>query len=160
MIGIDWGTTSFRAYRLDGLRVMDRLALPLGILAVPAGGFADALQGAIAPWLVAGERRVLMSGMVGSRQGWVEAPYLPCPAAAADLANAAVRVPFDGAEVLLVPGLSCADSAGVPEVMRGEEVQTVGALAAAGSFDKCACRAATRNGHASRTGGSASSAPT
>lgn len=138
MIGIDWGTTSFRAYRLDGQRVMDRLALPLGILAVPAGGFADALQGAIAPWLMAGERHVLMSGMVGSRQGWVEAPYLPCPAAAADLANAAVRIPFGGTEVLLVPGLSCADPAGVPEVMRGEEVQTVGALAgtltAAGTF--------------------------
>lgn len=134
MIGIDWGTTSFRAYRLDGQRVMDRLALPLGILAVPTGRFADALQGAIAPWLMAGERHVLMSGMVGSRQGWVEAPYLPCPAAAADLANAAVRVPFDGAEVLLAPGLSCADPAGVPEVMRGEEVQTVGALASAGIF--------------------------
>ncbi len=136
MIGIDWGTTSFRAYRLRGRAVLDRLALPLGILnvaavgGVAAGGFPRALEDAVAPWLADGERRILMSGMVGSRQGWVEAPYLPCPAATADLARALVPVPFGPAEVLLVPGLSAADPAGVPEVMRGEEVQILGALGA------------------------------
>ncbi len=128
MIGIDWGTTSFRAYRLRGPEVLDRLALPLGILSVAAGGFERALQDAVAPWLTDGERRILMSGMVGSRQGWIEAPYLPCPAATADLARALLPVPFGPAEVLLVPGLSTADPAGVPEVMRGEEVQILGAL--------------------------------
>lgn len=131
MIGIDWGTTSFRAYRLRGAEVLDRLALPLGILSVAAGGFERALQDAVAPWLADGERRILMSGMVGSRQGWVEAPYLPCPAAAADLARTLHPVPFGPAEVLLVPGLSAADPAGVPEVMRGEEVQILGALGTA-----------------------------
>ena len=128
MIGIDWGTTSFRAYRLRGRAVLDRVALPLGILGVPAGGFPRALEDAVAPWLADGERRILMSGMVGSRQGWVEAPYLPCPAAIADLARALLPVPFGAAETLLVPGLSAADAAGVPEVMRGEEVQILGAL--------------------------------
>ncbi len=131
MIGIDWGTTSFRAYRLRGHAVLDRLALPLGILSVAAGGFPQALQDAVAPWLADGERRILMSGMVGSRQGWVEAPYLPCPADTAGLARALLPVPFGPAEVLLVPGLSAADPAGVPEVMRGEEVQILGALGAA-----------------------------
>ncbi len=128
MIGIDWGTTSFRAYRLRGPTVLDRLALPLGILSVAAGGFGRALHDAVAPWLADGERRILMSGMVGSRQGWIEAPYLPCPAATADLARALRPVPFGPAEVLLVPGLSAADPSGVPEVMRGEEVQILGAL--------------------------------
>lgn len=128
MIGIDWGTSSFRAYRLRGHAVLDRLALPLGILSVAAGGFERALQDAVAPWLADGERRILISGMAGSRQGWTEAPYLPCPAATTDLAQALLPVPFDGAEVLLVPGLSAADPAGVPEVMRGEEVQILGAL--------------------------------
>lgn len=128
MIGIDWGTTSFRAYRLRGPTVLDRLALPLGILGVAAGGFGRALHDAVAPWLADGERRILMSGMVGSRQGWIEAPYLPCPAATADLARALRPVPFGPAEVLLVPGLSAADPDGVPEVMRGEEVQILGAL--------------------------------
>jgi 2-dehydro-3-deoxygalactonokinase len=81
MIGIDWGTTSFRAYRLaaDG-RVLDRLERAGGILGIPAGGFPAALRAAIGPWLGAGEAEILMCGMVGSRQGWVEAPYLPCPA--------------------------------------------------------------------------------
>lgn len=138
MIGIDWGTSSFRAYRLRGPAVLDRLALPLGILSVAAGGFERALQDAVAPWLADGERHVLMSGMIGSRQGWVEAPYLPCPAATADLARALHPVPFGPAEVLLVPGLSAADPAGVPEVMRGEEVQILGALGTA-SGDMTAC---------------------
>lgn len=131
MIGIDWGTTSFRAYRLRGRAVLDRVALPIGILNVAAGGFPRALEDAVAPWLAEGERRILMSGMVGSRQGWIEAPYLPCPADTADLARALLPVPFGPAETLLVPGLSAADAAGVPEVMRGEEVQILGALGTA-----------------------------
>jgi len=128
MIGVDWGTTSFRAYRLRSREVLDRIALPLGILNVAEGLFDTALQDAVGPWLAQGERRILMSGMIGSRQGWVEAPYLPCPATTADLAHALVPVPFAAAEALLIPGLSAADSAGVPEVMRGEEVQIMGAL--------------------------------
>jgi 2-dehydro-3-deoxygalactonokinase len=69
-----------------------------------------------------------MSGMVGSRQGWIEAPYLPCPAGPDELAAALVAVPFEGARVLLVPGLSCVDESGTPEVMRGEETQLAGAM--------------------------------
>ena len=138
MIGVDWGTTSFRAYRLHGRIVLDRLALPLGILSVTEGRFERALEDAVAPWLADGEQRILMSGMIGSRQGWIEAPYLPCPAAAADLARTLVHVPFGMAEVLLVPGLTAADSAGTPEVMRGEEVQIVGAIDSA-STDRMVC---------------------
>jgi len=135
MIGVDWGTSSFRAYRMapDG-RVLDRTASPSGILFVEAGRFADVLRRAILPWVNAGERHVLLSGMIGSRQGWVEAPYLTCPAGAADLAGATIPVPFDLAEVRLVPGITAEDAAGVPEVMRGEETQIIGALA---EFGEC-----------------------
>ena len=136
MIGIDWGTSSFRAVRLQGQTVIDRRDLPLGILRVPPGAFASTLHDAIAPWLAAGETRVLVSGMAGSRQGWQEAPYLPCPADAASLAAALAPVPFDGAQVLLVPGLSVPGDP--PEVMRGEETQLVGVLAAIGR-DGLAC---------------------
>jgi len=131
MIGIDWGTTSFRAYRLaaDG-RVLDRLERAGGILGIPAGGFPAALRAAIGPWLGAGEAEILMCGMVGSRQGWVEAPYLPCPAGPAEIAAATIEVPFEGARVRLLPGLSTRDGAGVPDVMRGEETKLVGLLAA------------------------------
>jgi 2-dehydro-3-deoxygalactonokinase len=130
MIGVDWGTSSFRAYRMtaDG-RVIDRTTSQMGIMFVENGRFADVLRRSILPWVNAGERQVLLSGMIGSRQGWIEAPYLPCPAGAADLAGATIPVPFDIAEVRLVPGITAEDTAGVPEVMRGEETQIIGALA-------------------------------
>jgi 2-dehydro-3-deoxygalactonokinase len=139
MIGVDWGTSSFRAFRLgeDG-RILDRREAPLGILHVEPGQFADALAAQIGPWLADGENRVLLAGMVGSRQGWQEAAYLPCPAGAADLGRALAEVPFERAQVKLVPGLSDADAAGIPEVMRGEETQLVGALPEIGR-DGIAC---------------------
>ncbi len=131
MIGVDWGTSSFRAFRLRGQAIIDRHASASGILNIPDAGFADTLRAAIAPWLADGERHVLMSGMIGSRQGWQEAPYLPCPAGAAELARALAPVRFDGAQVLLAPGLMVEGA--VPEVMRGEEVQVVGALDGTGA---------------------------
>ncbi len=131
MIGIDWGTTSFRAFRIarDGT-IRDRRASPRGIMKVPDNRFAETLREEIGPWLAAGEDRVVLSGMIGSRQGWKEAPYIPCPAGAAELGAALADVPFDWGKVKLVPGLSANDDAGVAEVMRGEETQVVGALAA------------------------------
>jgi 2-dehydro-3-deoxygalactonokinase len=130
MIGIDWGTTSLRAYRLgSGGAVTERVDRPGGILTVAEGGFPDALRDAVGPWLAGGERRVLLCGMVGSRQGWVEAPYLRCPAGPVEIAAATIPVPFDGAEIRLVPGLTTEDKAGIPDVMRGEETKLV-ALAA------------------------------
>lgn len=129
MIGVDWGTSSFRAFRLGAAgQVLARRDAPMGILHVPPGGFAAALGEAVGDWLADGERHVLLSGMVGSRQGWVEAPYLPCPAGPAEIAAALVDVPFEAARVKLVPGLSDADQTDTPEVMRGEETQIVGVL--------------------------------
>jgi 2-dehydro-3-deoxygalactonokinase len=131
MIGIDWGTSSLRAYRLapDGTVRGRHEAAARGIMAIGLGGFAPALREAVGDWIADGEGCVLLCGMVGSRQGWVEAPYLPCPAGLADLAAATVRVPFDDpVRVRLIPGLLARDAGGVPEVMRGEETQVVGLL--------------------------------
>lgn len=127
MIGIDWGTTSFRAYRLaaDG-RIRDRRISARGIMNVQDARFGDTLRDEVGPWLAAGEDRVLLSGMIGSRQGWVEAPYLPLPVTPADLAAALIDIPFDWGRVKLVPGVSGTDAAGVAEVMRGEETQLFG----------------------------------
>lgn len=127
MIGVDWGTTSMRAFRIgqDGT-VRDRRSSARGILNVPDGRFGDTLREEIGPWLAAGETNVLLSGMIGSRQGWKEAPYLPCPAGAADIAAALTDIGFDWARVKLVPGLSGKDISGVAEVMRGEETQALG----------------------------------
>jgi 2-dehydro-3-deoxygalactonokinase len=127
MIGVDWGTTSFRAFRVgrDGA-IRDRRASPRGIMNVPDGRFGDTLRDEIGPWLALGEDKVLLSGMIGSRQGWKETPYLPCPAGPAELAAALADIGFDWAKVKLVPGLSGLDESGVAEVMRGEEAQVMG----------------------------------
>ena len=84
MIGVDWGTTSFRAFRIarDGT-IRDRRTALRGLVNVPDNRFADTLREEIGPWLAGGEDHVLLSGMIGSRQGWKEAPYLPCPAGVA-----------------------------------------------------------------------------
>jgi 2-dehydro-3-deoxygalactonokinase len=127
MIGIDWGTTSFRAFRIAGDgTIRDRRASPRGIMNVPDGRFGETLREEIGPWLAGGETQVLLSGMIGSRQGWKEAPYVPCPAGAAELAAGLTDIGFDWAKVKLVPGLSGHDESGVAEVMRGEETQVIG----------------------------------
>jgi 2-dehydro-3-deoxygalactonokinase len=138
MIGLDWGTTSLRAYRLgaDGA-VLARRESPRGILGIEPGGFPDALRAAAGDWIAAGETRVLICGMAGSRQGWAEAPYLPCPASLDALAGAALPMRFDGAEVRILPGLTCRDRHGVPEVMRGEETQILGASLGTASATIC-----------------------
>jgi 2-dehydro-3-deoxygalactonokinase len=129
MIGVDWGTTSFRAFRItrEGT-IRDSRIGPRGIMNVPDARFADTLRDEIGPWLAAGENHVLLSGMIGSRQGWKEAPYLPCPVGAPEIAAALVEIEFDWAQVKLVPGLSATDEAGVAEVMRGEETQVCGVM--------------------------------
>ena len=129
MIGIDWGTTSLRAYLLapDG-RVLDRRESADGILAA-AGRFADVLAEILASWPDGAASPVLMSGMIGSRQGWVEAPYVGCPADAGAVAAALYRIDAGGRrEVHIVPGLSTFDGDGIPDVIRGEETQVLGAL--------------------------------
>ncbi len=129
MIGVDWGTSSLRAYRMtEAGQIIARASAPSGILQVAAGDFPNVLRHVVGDWLADGESKIMLSGMVGSRQGWIEAPYLPCPADPAAIGAALTRIPFDGADVLLVPGLSDRDEAGTPEVMRGEETQLIGAL--------------------------------
>ena len=86
-IALDWGTTSFRAYRVSATgHVHDTISAPQGILAVKDGAFEAALESLIGAWDVA--LPVMAAGMITSRQGWIELPYLPCPASAADLARA------------------------------------------------------------------------
>ena len=85
LIGVDWGTSGFRAFLLDvGGAILDRRSGPHGILTVADGDFAGVLAGQIGAWLGEWRVPVLMSGMIGSRQGWLEAAYLTCPAGLAD----------------------------------------------------------------------------
>jgi 2-dehydro-3-deoxygalactonokinase len=65
--------------------------------------------------------------MIGSRQGWVEAPYAHCPAATENIVAALTRIGNGRRMIALVPGLAC-ENGGMPDVMRGEETQILGAL--------------------------------
>jgi 2-dehydro-3-deoxygalactonokinase len=146
VIAVDWGTSSFRAYRLgpDG-GILERLEAPMGILKVPDRDFAGGLAFQIFRWArQAPEAPIVMSGMIGSRQGWRETPYLTCPVGPEEIAGAAEAVPWrDGRKVWIAPGLSCRDRSGVPDVMRGEEVQILGALEALGPGRHLLCMPGT-----------------
>ena len=127
LIAIDWGTTSARAYRLDATgAVLAAKDAPLGIQAVADRQWAVALDSLLGDWRDIAAPRVAC-GMIGSRQGWVEAPYAPCPCDLAGLGGALTRTPRG--ELSIVPGARCVDAGGVPDVMRGEETQIAGALA-------------------------------
>lgn len=130
---IDWGTTNARAYRLaaDGT-LRDSRRLARGIRQVPAGGFPAALEELLGPWRSEFDTapEILMSGMVGSRQGWIEAPYVPCPARLDELARRLCTVP-EAKNVRIVPGICRGTSNDRHDVMRGEEVQVFGAAEAA-----------------------------
>ena len=127
-IALDWGTTSFRAYRVgaDG-HVQDTIAAPEGILAVKDGAFEAALEKHIGAWDVS--IPVMAAGMITSRQGWIELPYLACPAGPAELARSLHRhVTKSGRTVWFSTGLSTRSPDGIPDVMRSEETQVFGSL--------------------------------
>jgi 2-dehydro-3-deoxygalactonokinase len=105
--------------------VQQTRSAPLGVQKVPQGGFPVALA-ALLGEAAADDAPMLACGMVGSRQGWIEVPYRDCPASLAAIASAMTAVP--GARLSIVPGLVCRDARGVPDVMRGEETQILGAM--------------------------------
>lgn len=139
-IAVDWGTTNRRAYLIDssGKRA-DEFEDGKGILSIAQGGFPDAVA-EIRQRL--GDKPLLLAGMVGSNRGWKEAPYVPCPASIEDLVEKLVWV---GDREAIVPGVSYVGD-GRADVMRGEEVQLLGA-AAAGMVDPNAlvCHPGTHN---------------
>jgi 2-dehydro-3-deoxygalactonokinase len=138
-IAVDWGTTNRRAYLVeDGIRHTDEFEDGCGILSVDIGGF-EAAVGQIYEKL--GERPLLLAGMIGSNRGWVETPYVACPAGLDDLACALVWLADD---IAIVPGVSYAD--GRADVMRGEEVQILGSIASGEIPPDClVCHPGTHN---------------
>jgi len=133
LIGLDWGTTSLRAYLYDASgNVLATRASTAGIMNLPRsaeqGGFDAAFEDACGAWLDAAPGTpVIAAGMVGSAQGWLEAPYVETPASADALAAGIVRVQAAcGATLHIVPGVL--QRGELPNVMRGEETQIFGAL--------------------------------
>lgn len=126
LIAVDWGTTSARAFLVghDGRTLASREAA-LGVQAVRDGGFASALDALLGDWRTLPLRR-LAAGMIGSRQGWIEATYVECPASVDALARGLARTP--GGELTIVPGVRVLGGDGLPDVIRGEETQLFGAI--------------------------------
>ena len=128
LIGLDWGTSALRAYLLDGDGVViERRSRPWGIQHLPAGGYAEAFETVAGDWRArCPDLPVVAAGMVGSRTGWREVPYVECPADAQAIAAGIVPFESECGRIHLVPGLLQGGPA--PDVMRGEETQIVGAI--------------------------------
>jgi 2-dehydro-3-deoxygalactonokinase len=124
LIGLDWGTSSLRAYLFDaGGNIIDSRQHAWGIRQLPDGGYAEALRAITSGWPPC---TVIASGMVGSRQGWCEVPYVDAPADMAAIALGMLRVEACTSHTLwIAPGLRRTRPA---DVMRGEETQIIGAL--------------------------------
>src|SRR3954453_11806784 len=124
----DWGTSRFRAYVVEDGAIVDRVASDEGVSALKSGEHAGVFRRHCGPWLEANpDAPVLLVGMVGSREGWVEAPYATCPAGADDIARALIAVDLgDGRRGHIVPGLACEPQPGAVDVMRGEETLVLG----------------------------------
>jgi len=122
-LAVDWGTTNRRVYVIEDGRVLASTRDARGVTAIAPGGF----EAEVAALRTAhGDLPILLAGMIGSNIGWHAAPYVPCPAGLDALAGALLWV---DAQTAIVPGVSVrtADRA---DVMRGEEVQLLGAAAA------------------------------
>ncbi|ROP79798.1 2-keto-3-deoxygalactonate kinase [Stenotrophomonas rhizophila] len=137
MIAVDWGSSSLRGYWLDAHgAILDERASARGILHCD-GDFAGVLAELVQGWPGG---TVLLSGMIGSRNGWVEQAYLPCPASLADLAAAlqphSVEQLPDHA-LWFVPGVAVQSAGDTPDVMRGEETQLFGLDSSAGPAQVC-----------------------
>ena len=128
LVALDWGTSSLRGALLaDDGRVLEERSFARGILTVDKTtkqGFEVVFESCFGDWMQSG-MLCLMAGMVGSQQGWLEAPYCPCPAGFTDIATQLAWI--EPKRIAIVPGLSIAKD-GVPDVMRGEETQIFGAL--------------------------------
>lgn len=142
-IAVDWGTSNLRAFAMsaDG-RVLAEASSDDGMGKLTRDGFEPALLRLIGPWLE-GRPPVIACGMVGSRQGWCEAPYraVPCtPLVHAALVKAPTADPR--LTVWIAPGLKQAQPA---DVMRGEETQIAGALRLMPGYDGVICLPGTHS---------------
>ena len=146
LIGLDWGTSSLRAYLLDSQgNVLQAHQRPWGVMQLPSGknlaaaanempgdqrkrDFQHALNDTCGAWLSANSALpILACGMVGSAQGWQEASYLEVPISLSSLALSLTRVEQNnGYSIYIVPGLI--QRSALPNVMRGEETQVLGVL--------------------------------
>ncbi len=152
LIAVDWGTSHVRARLADGNgTVLAEATSDDGIARLAQGEHEPAFMRLTAGWPAV---PAIMAGMIGSRQGWREAAYLPCPAATGALAEAIVRFRSGGGRpIAIVPGVMLTSPARDGDVMRGEETQIVGLLDGEPGFDGVAVMPGTHSKWVSIAGG-------
>lgn len=135
-IAVDWGTSHLRAWAMQGERVIAQAASQDGMSRTSGGDFQAALLALIKDWLPEKPVDVIACGMVGARQGWVEAPYSAVPSEPIPVVP--FRVPNTDPRIraFVVPGLK---QNSPPDVMRGEETQIAGFLSAHQNWDGVIC---------------------
>ena len=146
-IAVDWGTSNLRAWGIgaDGA-VVASASSDQGMGKLTREQFPDALQAVsnqLAPH--AGAMDVVICGMAGARQGWLEAPYLDAPTDLKALGQGAVHPEVPGSElrVSILPGVCQRD--GGENVMRGEETQLLGLAAIAPGYAGMVCMPGTHS---------------
>lgn len=129
-VGVNWGSTNFRAYLFDGGgRLLDDYAAPAGVTRLDRAGMERQIAELAARWPSHGP--IYASGMIGSNVGWLEVPYVEAPAGIAELEAAARTVMIGPARVTLMPGIACRRAAdGAPDILRGEDIELAGFAAA------------------------------
>lgn len=147
LIAVDWGSSNCRAYLTnDYAEILERATSPQGMLQLEPHQFAAALQRLVSDWLSKYPAiPVLMSGMVGARQGWHETAYLDCPVALNNLSTQLTPVEFTpNHKAAIVPGLAMQSTAS-PDVMRGEEAQLLGAILQSDDTQQVCCMPGTHS---------------
>ncbi|AGS20715.1 2-dehydro-3-deoxygalactonokinase [Rhizobium etli] len=144
-VAVDWGTSSFRLWLIDrdGSILAERRSGE-GMTSAAKIGFSTVLSGHLTAVEAPEGLPVIVCGMAGARQGWVEAGYIDVPAPLASILTAAVRVPGESRDIRILPGLAQRDVAR-PDVMRGEETQLLGALGRANSAAQAVCMPGTHS---------------
>ncbi|MBY6212005.1 2-dehydro-3-deoxygalactonokinase [Microbulbifer agarilyticus] len=135
LIGVDWGSSNFRAFLMDrsGALLQETIS-PKGMLTLSQEEFESFLVEQISPWLKDAKLPILMTGMVGSAQGWKDAGYVDCPLALSAMGQTLCPVENrQGLSMAIVPGVRGRSFSGFADVMRGEEVQILGAELLQGS---------------------------
>src|SRR5690242_7107218 len=130
IIGINWGSSAFRAYRIDSEgAAVDSFRSGDGVGTLDRAGMEAMIERVVERW--PGIERIYASGMIGSNIGWVEAPYAEAPVAAHDLVGRVIDTRIGATAVRVVPGIACRRrSDGGPDILRGEEIELFGHLAA------------------------------
>ena len=144
-VAVDWGTSSFRLWLIDrdGNLLGERRSHE-GMMAAGKPGFAAVLQTHLQAVGAAPELPVIVCGMAGARQGWIEAGYVDTPAPLTSILKQAVVVPGQDRDIRILPGIAQRDPK-APDVMRGEETQLLGALGMDAAGEAIVCMPGTHS---------------